>query len=86
MVFESAADLIFKTPTFYHTARKRLDVDLGGHCKYAENHFGGENLYFAETDKNIRHAEKVKDKQDLSLLRRIPPTTTAAPEVEQRLI
>ena len=87
VVFESAADLIFKTPTFYHTARKRLEVDLDSYCDYVEKHFGGENLYFAETDKNIRHATTVKDRQDLSLLRRKPPSTIEAePEAEQRLI
>lgn len=86
VVFESAADLIFKTPNFYHTARQRLEVDLSGHSKYAAQHFGGENLYFSETDKNIKHAEKVKDRQDLSLLRRIPPSSAPVEEVEQRLI
>ena len=86
IIFESAADLIFKTPTFYTSAQKRLHVDLDGYCKYLENHFGGENLYFSETDKNIRHAEAIKSQRDLSLLRRTPPTTIKSEEPEQRLI
>jgi hypothetical protein len=87
VLFESAADLIFQTPRFYDSARKRLKVDLQGCCDYAEGHFGGENLYFKESDKNIRHAEAIADRRDLSLLRRHPPATTAeAPEVEGRLI
>jgi hypothetical protein len=86
VVFESAADLIFKTPHFYETAQKRLKVDLHGYCDYVAQHFDGENPYVSETDKNIRHAEVIAAKRDLSLLRRKPPSTTHAPEVEQRLI
>ena len=86
VVFESAADLIFQTPRFYQSAQKRLKVDLDGYCDYVEEHFGGENLYFAETDKNIRHAEAIADRRDLSLLRRTPPSTSDAPVVEERLI
>lgn len=86
VVFASPSDLIFKTPSFYDSARKRLQVDLDGYCKYVENHFGGENLYFSETDKNIRHAAEIKERRDMSLLRRKPPSTTQAPEIEQRLI
>jgi hypothetical protein len=85
VLFESAADLIFQTPRFYHSAQKRLNVDLGGYCKYIETHFGGENLYFVEVDKNIEHARKIADKEDVSLLRRKPPDTLTD-EPETRLI
>lgn len=77
VLFESAADLIYQTPKFYTSATKRLKVDLKGYCDYVEDHFGGENLYFSETDKNIRHAEAIAARRDLSLLRRAPPQTVA---------
>jgi hypothetical protein len=75
VVFESAAHLIFQTPRFYHSAKKRLDVDLAGYCSYVEKHFGGENVYFAELEKNIGYARSIADREDLSLLRRKPPET-----------
>ena len=81
VIFESAADLIYQTPRFYHSAQKRLQVDLGGYCKYVEKHFGGENLYFDELDKNIQHARKIADHEDVSMLRRKPPDT-CQPEAE----
>ena len=85
VIFGSAADLIYQTPRFYHSAQKRLRVDLGGYCDYVEQHFGGDNLYFSELDKNIEHARKIADKEDLSMLRRKPPDTLE-PELEERLI
>jgi hypothetical protein len=75
VIFGSAADLIFQTPRFYHSAQKRLNVDLGGYCSYVEKHFGGENLYFTELEKNISHARAIADREDLSMLRRKPPET-----------
>ena len=87
VLFESAADLIYQTPKFYTSATKRLKVDLNGYCDYIEHHFGGENPYFSETDKNIRHAEAIADRRDLSLLRRTPPQTIAQrAESAERLI
>ncbi|HEX2830559.1 MAG TPA: hypothetical protein VHP37_29750 [Burkholderiales bacterium] len=75
VLFESAAHLIYQTPRFYQSARKRLEVDLGGYCDFVERHFGGENLYFTELEKNINHARAIADREDLSLLRRKPPDT-----------
>ena len=75
VIFGSAADLIFQTPRFYKSAQKRLNEDLGGYCKCVETHFGGENLYFSELDKNIAHAQKIAEREDLSMLRRKPPET-----------
>jgi hypothetical protein len=87
VLFESAADLIFQTPRFYKSAHKRLEVDLGGYCKYVEKHFGGENLYFKEVDKNIEHARKISEREDLSMLRRKPPEPeTQAPPDDKKLI
>ena len=87
VIFGSAADLVYQTPRFYHSAQKRLKVDLGGYCDYVENHFGGENLYFTELDKNIDHARKIADHEDLSMLRRKPPDTLETePDEAVRLI
>ena len=76
IVFASAADLIFKTPRFYQGATKRLREDLGGCYAYVEQHFGGQNLYFDELEKNINHARSIAVEGDISLLRRRPPRTT----------
>ncbi|HUP96211.1 MAG TPA: HD domain-containing protein [Burkholderiales bacterium] len=87
VLFESAAALIYQTPRFYHSAHKRLQVDLGGYCKYVEKHFGGENLYFKELDKNIEHARKISEQEDLSMLRRKPPEfDPQAPPEDDKLI
>jgi hypothetical protein len=82
VVFESADHLIFQTPRFYESAQKRLNVDLGGYCNFVEKHFGGENLYFTELEKNINYARAVADREDSSLLRRKPPDTLPGDEGE----
>ena len=76
IVFASAADLIFKTPGFYHGATTRLNGDLGGCHAYVTGHFGGENVYFDELEKNIGYARKIAADRDLSRLRRRPALTT----------
>jgi len=73
-IFASAEDLIHKTPAFFQSATKRLDQDLGGAYRYARQHFGGTNLYMEAVQRNIRFAEKLRDKSSL-LLRRNPPST-----------
>jgi hypothetical protein len=77
IIFSSAADLIFKTPRFYAGAIKRLTVDLGSYYNHIETHFGGQNLYFDEVEKNMGHARSVAAENDISLLRRKPPQTIA---------
>jgi hypothetical protein len=76
IIFSSAADLIFKTPRFYAGATKRLKQDLGGCYNYIERHFGGQNIYFDELEKNINHAKAIAVEGDISLLRRRPAKTT----------
>ena len=73
VVFRSVEDLMQKTPRFYKTARLRLNEHLGGAHGYMEKHFGGQNLYLDEIDKNMQYASAVAEQQDLSLLRREPP-------------
>ena len=90
IIFASAADLIFKTPRFYQGATRRLKEDLGGCYNYVEQHFGGQNLYFNELEKNIIHARAIAVEGDISLLRRRPPRTTEGEDggepQQQRLI
>jgi len=77
--FSSAQDLLYKTPAFYSVAKHRLNELLGGAYGYAETHFGGANLYLDEVMKNIRHAERVAEKGDITaLLRRNPPPRESA--------
>lgn len=83
IIFASAADLIFKTPRFYQGANKRLKQDLGGCYNYIEQHFGGQNLYFDELEKNISHARSIAVEGDISLLRRRPPKSGEGGDAEQ---
>jgi hypothetical protein len=80
VLFASAADLIFKTPRFYQGATRRLNQDLGGCHKLIEKHFGGQNVYFDELEKNINYARAIAMEGDISLLRRRPPGTSEKPE------
>ncbi len=73
VIFESAADLIAKTPGFYAGAAKRLDQALEGAHRYAEPHFGGRNYYLEAVEKNMHYARVVTEKNTISSLRRRPP-------------
>jgi hypothetical protein len=75
LIFASAEDLLKKTPGFYAGANRRLKDDLGNGLNYAENFFGGQNLYVEGAEKNIRFAEVVRKENDFSLLKRSPPET-----------
>lgn len=76
VVFASPQDLLIKTPDFYRVAKKRLDETLHGVYRYAEKHFGGQNLYLEEIEKNILYAEYVvAHNADIALLQRDPPST-----------
>ena len=75
VVFASGEDLVIKTPEFFKGASKRLNQDLGGSYSYAQSHFGGQNLYIEELQKNIRFAEEIGAENDPSILKRKPPET-----------
>jgi len=74
-VYESGKDLVHKTPMFYVNAMKRLDEKLHRAYPYAEKHFGGQNLYKEEMDKNIKYAEVSTNASEPGSLRREPPST-----------
>lgn len=76
VVFESADDLLRKTPGFFAKAKDRLDGDLDRAYEYAQAHFGGSNLYMDAVRDNIRFAERVAA-DDVVMLRRQPPKTVA---------
>lgn len=76
--FASGDELVQRTPAFYQGAVRRLDVQLARAYDYAAHHFGGENLYLSEMQKNIQHAERVARLADSrDGLRRQPPSTLA---------
>lgn len=76
VVFESADDLLRKTPGFYRKAKSRLDEDLKQAYTYAEAHFGGANLYMQAVQDNIKFAEQVAS-EEVFMLRRQPPKTVS---------
>ncbi len=75
IVFRSGEDLVRKTPGFYVNASKRLDLQLARAYEYAARHFGGQNLYLEEMQKNVHYAQHVPGEGDPDMLRRTPPHT-----------
>jgi hypothetical protein len=73
VMFASAEDLLRKTPSFYASATRRLEQDLGGAYNFAGKHFGGTNLYMDAVKQNIRFVEEASSGQ--IVLRRQPPST-----------
>ena len=84
ILYRSAAELVLKVPNFYQVATRRLDQDLDAHYVYAEKHFGDQNLYLEEVNKNVEHARSIGSDGDLTLLRRQPPTTIVDLEDEDQ--
>jgi hypothetical protein len=74
IVYESGDDLIRKTPSFYLSATKRLNEDLGGAYRFSAAHFGGNNLYMDALKQNIEFAQRIGD-QPAKALKRKPPVT-----------
>ncbi|OGO39858.1 MAG: hypothetical protein A2147_04455 [Chloroflexi bacterium RBG_16_57_8] len=57
--YESAQDLLVKTPEFFHGfVMKRLEDDYRGVYRFAENHFGGENRYLLGIERNLALLER----------------------------
>ncbi len=74
--FASGRDLVQRTPGFYQGARRRLEVQLARAYEYAAVHFGGENLYLREIEKNVEHAGRfAREGESGEELRRQPPRT-----------
>lgn len=74
ILFESADDLLAKTPSFYNfEVKKRLNSLFQQVYKYAEAHFGDDNLYLKYLNQNIDHIETLVSSGELSALSRLPP-------------
>jgi hypothetical protein len=81
--FASGAELVHKTPGFYKTAARRMDVELAGAYAYADRHFGGPNLYLAAIQKNVRYAEAMAQGHGAAKSLRRQPPNTLVPGVER---
>jgi len=75
VMFASGGDLVIKTPQFFEGAYRRLNVDLEGCYRYAQKHFGGQNLYLEQVGKNISFAQEIVTESESAKLRRRPPET-----------
>ena len=75
VTYKSGKDLLRKTPAFYMNAMKRLDEKLHRAYRYAEIHFGGQNLYLQEMEKNAMHALAAAKVTGRKQLRRTPSST-----------
>ncbi len=74
ILFESANDLLSKTPAFYNIeVKNRLNHLFKNVYKYAEAHFGRHNLYLEYVDQNIAHVESLISSNNLDTLARLPP-------------
>jgi len=73
LLFTSPEDLLAKTPDFYNSeVKSRINVLFQQVHKYAEAHFGGDNLYIKYLEKNIQHIEELIKSEKLESLRRLP--------------
>lgn len=73
-IFASPEDLLAKTPIFYNNeVKKRIDDLFGKVYKFAEAHFGGDNLYLKYLRQNIQHIESLLAAGDVGSLSRLPP-------------
>lgn len=69
--FESPVELLNQTPGFMRTTvDNRLNKLFGAVYKYAEQFFGGENLYMTGLEKNCVFLEKLLEEKKLHYLRR----------------
>lgn len=76
-VFRSPADLLFKTPAFYESAKHRLQQELGSTYRLLEAHFGGENYYLRCIEHNVAAAKRMANERRVTLRRKAPPAFKA---------
>ena len=71
--YESPKVMLEQTPNFIHmTIDKRLDELFGSVYRYAEDHFGGDNLYMDGIKRNCSFLEDLLKEHKLDLLIRNP--------------
>ena len=79
ILYESALDLLYKTPSFYRlSVRKRLEYYFDSCYMYAAAHFGGIDAYMKALEYNIRYLEGLIGSNSLHLLRRRLPKNLAS--------
>jgi hypothetical protein len=78
LLVASGEELVRQTPSFYHNALRRLDVQLARAYEYAAYHFGGQNLYLEEMQKNVHYATLLEGSDSSEMLRRTPPETLSS--------
>jgi hypothetical protein len=71
-----------KTPRFYQSASRRLDLQLARAYEYAAHYFGGDNLYLREMHKNIQYAQLVASAPNAETQLRRQPPSTLQPDIE----
>jgi hypothetical protein len=74
VIYESAEDLLRKTPGFFeHEVDSRLNKLFGQVYKFEVAHFDGKNRHYIDAlGKNQSHLKKMIEAEDFSLLRRKP--------------
>lgn len=78
MIYQSAHDMLYKTPAFYHvTTKNKLNNTFEKAYQFLDKFFDGSNPYIASADNNIAYLEAAIKAQDLSKLRRRPPKNNA---------
>jgi hypothetical protein len=74
VIYESAEDLLRKTPAFYEREiENRLNKLFNQVYNYEQAHFDGERNYIHALGQNQAYLNKVLKEDDFSLLRRRPP-------------
>ncbi len=77
-LFESAEDLLQKTPEFFnHSVVHRLNRHFQHAYNYATSHFGNHNPYMERIQRNIQYLESCNDDSLEFRLKRQPPETPA---------
>lgn len=75
LIYPDPKTLLEKTPGFYtDLLRHRMEVDYGGANGFLRIHFGGECPYDASIKRNLGYLDGVLEKDDLTMLRRMPST------------
>lgn len=73
VIYASGDDLLKQTPDFYNLEiNGRLNNLFQGAYRYAENHFGTNNLYIDKAESNISRLIDILNKDELNQLSRIP--------------
>jgi len=74
VIYESAEDMLRKTPSFYeHEINNRLNNLFKKVYSYEQAHFDGQSNYIHALGQNQAYLKKILKNEDFDLLRRKPP-------------